>query len=144
MPNYYAPYPVYQPQQQQMQQMPQMPQQQQTHIQNGGFVSAPNEAYARNYSVAPGNSVTFKDEFAPYVYTKTMGFSQLDRPIFEKYRLVKEEPEDVSNVSDHKQTDDAIADIRDEIALIWEEIEGMKNVPKKITTKQKDDSRGDD
>lgn len=142
MPNYYIPHQqIYQPQ---MQQMPQMPPQQQQTLQNGGFVSAPNEAYARNYSVAPGNSVTFKDEFAPYVYTKTMGFSQLDRPIFEKYRLVKEEPEDISNVSDHKQTDDAIADIRDEIALIWEEIEGMKNVPKKTTTKQKDDSRGDD
>jgi hypothetical protein len=41
--------------------------------------------------VAPGNSVTFKDETAPYVYTKTQGFSQLDRPVFEKYRLVKEE-----------------------------------------------------
>ena len=60
-------------------------------IQNGGLVSIPNEEEARKYFVAPGNSVTFKDENAPYVYTKTMGFSQLDRPLFEKFRLVKEE-----------------------------------------------------
>lgn len=62
-------------------------------IQNGGFVSVRNIEEARNYPVAPGNSVTFKDENAPYVYTKTMGFSQLDRPQFEKYRLVKEDDE---------------------------------------------------
>lgn len=60
-------------------------------IQNGGLISIPNEDEARKYPVAPGNSVTFKDENAPYVYTKTMGFSQLDRPLFEKFRLVKEE-----------------------------------------------------
>ena len=60
-------------------------------IQNGGFVSVRSEIEARNYPVAPGNSVTFIDENAPYCYTKTMGFSQLDRPRFEKFRLVKEE-----------------------------------------------------
>lgn len=60
-------------------------------IQNSGFVSVPSETVARNYPVAPGNSVTFIDENAPYCYTKTMGFSQLDRPRFEKFRLVKEE-----------------------------------------------------
>ena len=66
-------------------------QQTQPQIQNGGFIQVHDEKEARNYPIAPGNSVTFKDENAPYVYTKTMGFSQLDRPIFEKYRLVKED-----------------------------------------------------
>ena len=60
-------------------------------IQNGGFLSVPSEDVARGYPVAPGNSITFKNENAPYIYTKTMGFSQLDRPIFEKFRLVREE-----------------------------------------------------
>ena len=90
------PYQVYpQPQQmyaQQAQQMQQQAQpQQQAQIQNGGFISVRSRAEAQNYPVAPGNSVTFKDETAPFVYVKTMGFSQLDRPIFESYRLVKEE-----------------------------------------------------
>lgn len=55
------------------------------------LVSVRNQQEAMNYPVAPGNSVIFKDEGAPYIYTKTMGFSQLDKPIFEKYKLVKED-----------------------------------------------------
>lgn len=101
-PGYYQQqYPVY-PQgytqtQQQIQQPIQQPvQQAQPQIQNGGFISVRSEAEARSYNVAPGNSVTFKDENAPYIYTKTMGFSQLDRPIFEKYRLEKEETAQVA------------------------------------------------
>ena len=101
----YNPYPqLYMPQNQQIPQnmqqaMPQsiqqnVPQQQTAQppqIQNGGFVSVRSEQEARNYAVAPGTSVTFKDENSPYCYTKTKGFSQLEEPIFEKYRLVKEE-----------------------------------------------------
>ena len=60
-------------------------------IQNGGLISVRSENEARNYPIAPGNSITFKDESQPYVYVKTMGFSQLDRPTFEKFRLIKEE-----------------------------------------------------
>ena len=69
--------------------------QQQNTIQNGGFVRVPNEAAARNYPIAPGNSITFIDENAPYCYTMTMGFSQFDRPKFEKFRLVKEEDQPI-------------------------------------------------
>ena len=63
-------------------------------IQNGGLISVRSEMDARNYPIAPGNSITFKDENSPYVYTKTMGFSQLDRPTFEKFRLVREETDE--------------------------------------------------
>lgn len=59
--------------------------------QSNGFVMVRSEMEARNYPVAYGNSVTFKDETAPYIYSKTMGYSQLDRPVFEKYKLIKEE-----------------------------------------------------
>ena len=114
MANYYTPYQsqylsqmqVPQMMQQQMQQPPmqQIPQQLQPQMQQmpqvqtpqypvmqSGFVRVPNENEARMYPVAPGTSVTFIDENAPYCYTKTMDRSQLDRPKFEKYRLVKEE-----------------------------------------------------
>ena len=60
-------------------------------VQRGGFIRVQNEGEARAYPVAPGNSVTFINENAPYCYTKTVDFSQLDRPKFERYRLVKEE-----------------------------------------------------
>lgn len=79
MANYYNPYMNY----------PQY-QTQQT-IQSGGFVSVPTVEQARSYPVAPGNSVTFKIENAPYICTKTQGFSPLDVPVFEKYRLIKED-----------------------------------------------------
>lgn len=60
--------------------------------QNASFVSVRSEDEARNYPVAPGNSVTFRNETEPYIYTKTMGISQFDNPSFVKYKLVKEEP----------------------------------------------------
>lgn len=71
--------------------MGQAQQQQPMQIQNGGLISVRSELEAKNYPIASGTSITFKDENAPYVYTKTMGFSQLDRPTFEKFRLVKED-----------------------------------------------------
>lgn len=90
-------------------------------IQNGGLVSVRNITEAQNYPVAPGNSVTFKDENAPYVYTKTMGFSQLDRPIFEVFRLVKEE---VAQQIQSKQ----LPDFRQEIDDLKAEIERIKKI----------------
>ena len=77
-PNYYGqPNPYYQQMQQnammqqnqQMQNAQQQSQQmQQPAIQQSGFVLVPSEQEARNYPVAPGNSITFKDENAPYCY----------------------------------------------------------------------------
>lgn len=81
-------YPTYNPMlQQQFQNLQQQPPQ----IQNGGLVSAPSIEFAQNYSVAPGTSVMFKIESQPYICTKTLGFSQLDQPVFEIYRLIKED-----------------------------------------------------
>ena len=143
--SYYNPYQVYNPYQQyqpgfQQQnniqpnfQQSQQPIQQQ--IQNGGFVSVHNENEARNYPIAPGNSVTFKDENAPYVYTKTQGFSQLDRPVFEKYRLVKEEDyqaqQTVQNApvssENTQQINNSDYAKKDEITALWSEIEALKS-----------------
>ena len=56
------------------------------------FVGISCENEARNYPVAYGNSITFKDENAPYLYTKTV-LSQMEPPMFKKYRLVDETPQ---------------------------------------------------
>lgn len=64
---------------------------QQPQIQNGGIMHVRNMQEAFNYPVAPGTSVTFKDENAPFVYTKTRGFSQMEQPIFDVYELKKVE-----------------------------------------------------
>lgn len=99
-------YPNYQQPAMQYQQVQQTAPQQ---IQNGGFVSVRSKQEALMWPIAPGSSVTFKDETAPYVYTKTMGFSQLDRPQFETYRLIKEdEPEAHHNAVQQGQTSQSI------------------------------------
>lgn len=133
----YNPYQQFQPnfQQSQIQNNLQQPLQQNQQIQNGGFVSVHNENEARNYPIAPGNSVTFKDENAPYVYTKTQGFSQLDRPVFEKYRLVKEEdyqPQQIAQnavVSNENAQQTNLIEYakKDDITALWDEIEAIKN-----------------
>lgn len=125
---YYQGYPNYnQFYYQQMQNMQQQNQNQQ--IQNGGFISAPSIDYARNYPVAPGNSVTFKDENKPYIYTKTLGYSQLDQPIFEKYRLIKEE-DDVVKVQDSEEITEPIPVVeyfsKEESDILKAEIENSK------------------
>ena len=84
---YFQGYPSYNPMYYQQLQNMQQPQQQQNNqqapqIQNGGFIIVKDINEAMNYPVAPGNSVTFKNENQPYIYTKTLGFSQLDQPIF--------------------------------------------------------------
>lgn len=154
MPNYY--YPNYYQQPQPMMQQPQV-QQQAPQIQNGGFVSVRNESEARAYPVAPGNSITFKDETAPYVYTKTMGFSQLDRPIFEKFKLVKEDVVETQNLPQNDDSDKEamsdtlshlkaeIEDVRDEIDSIRDEINVIKKkIPAKSGTTAKKKEVDDD
>ena len=94
--------------------------------QDNGFIMVRNEAEARNYPVGFGHSVTFKDEGAPFVYTKTMGYSQMQPPVFEKYRLVKEEVEE--NITPQPNSLDAV---KEDIKNIWAEIEALKNPKKK-------------
>ena len=90
--------------------------------QNGSFVSVRSIEEAYNWPVAPGNSITFKDENAPFVYTKTKGFSPLEQPVFERYRLVKEE-EAVKMAPN--QTVEA-PNYDEQIKLLWAEINAIK------------------
>ena len=87
--------PYYYPQMRQNQGMQQM------QIQNGGFLPVRSRQEAMNYPVAPGMSVTFKDESAPYIYTKTKGFNQFDEPVFDVYKLTKEEMSSVNAQEAH-------------------------------------------
>lgn len=118
-------------------QAPQMTQQvQQTQPTQNGFIRVQNENEARMYPVAPGNSVAFIDENRPYCYTKTVDQSQLDRPKFEKYRLVKEE--DAPNLEPTPIIEYAP---KSDLAPIWDEINAIKEklAPKKVQAKKKED-----
>jgi len=128
--NYYNPYQNYNqnynPYQSQLQQQPQ-------NIRSGSLVSVSSEEEARMYPVGPGNSVTFKNENMPYIYTKTMGFSQLDRPTFEKYKLVKEETPEYSSLAQQPQyaSKDELTEVINKVMDLQEEIIALKGEDKK-------------
>ena len=136
-PQYFQPNQNFQPNQA-FQQQPQNYQQNQQ-VQNGGFVSAPSEEVARNYPVAIGNSVTFKNENAPYIYTKTKGFSQLEAPIFERFRLVKEEDSSASPTmtSEGKNKPDDGVELKEQINKLWDEVNALKSQIEATKPKQK-------
>ncbi len=65
-----------------------------------------------------------------------MGFSQLDRPTFDKYKLVKESPQDVPEMSEKPKYDnDVVEKLQDEIKAIWSELEALKKKPVPATKK---------
>ncbi len=113
------------------QQNPQAYQQNQQQIQNGGFMLVANEDIARSYPVAPGNCVTFKIEGKPIVMEKSMGFSQLEAPRVDRYRLVREE--DAPNEQNLPQNtpkespmnNEALEDVKGQIKGINEQIEDI-------------------
>ena len=97
MPYYgYNPYMPYQ--------MPQAPQQ----PTQTSFVHVQNEEQAKQWTVALGSSVTFIDDNDPYCYTKSMGMSQFDAPVFKRFRLVEEPLQSVQNTSEQPPTNDSI------------------------------------
>lgn len=123
------PYNYYQPYYQQYQ--PYSSNQQPQQIQNGGFVSVRSAQEAFNYPVALGNSVTFKDETAPYIYVKTRGFSQLEEPVFEQFQLVKvdnsqkvAEPEQITSTEYALKSD--LSALQQEIDLLKKKISEFK------------------
>lgn len=111
-------------------------QQQPQQIQNTGFVSVRSMEEAFNYPIAPGNSITFKDENQPYVYTKTKGFSPLEQPTFERYKLVK-----VEDAPQAPETPSEAPKYDDQIKELWEEINAIKS---RIKWRNRHDKSADD
>lgn len=116
---------------QQAQQQAQSQQMQQPAIQQSWFVRVQSEQEARAYPVAPGNSITFKDERQPYCYVKTMSYNQLDPPTFERYRLLKEDsPSDAREApTTHEQTaptKNTTYATKDDLGAIWDELDALK------------------
>lgn len=138
-------YPYYQPMQNQafqqnyqqnqafQQQSQNYQQQNQQQIQNGGFMVVPSEDMARTYPVAPGNCVTFKIEGKPIVMEKSMGFSQLEAPRIDRYRLVREE--DAPNEQNLPQNEpknnstenETINELKGQIKALNDELNDIKN-----------------
>lgn len=139
----------YQPQMQQQQPMQQAaiqpPQQNNQQIQNGGFMLVPSEDIVRTYPVAPGNCVTFKIEGKPIVMEKSMGFSQLEAPRIDRYRLVREEEVEASVEEPKKEADYSTyfnefkEQVNQDLDKMWNEINVIRGqISKPQITKKKD------
>ena len=99
----------------------------QMQIQDGGFVTIPNEEMVYNYPVAMGKCVTFKVEGKPLIIEKSMGFSQLDSPKIERYRLVKEENE-IVETSENSISE--LDKVKSDIKEIWGKLDEIENSKK--------------
>lgn len=102
----------------------------QMQIQDGGFVTLPNEEMVYTYPVGLGRSVTFKIEGKPIVMEKTV-FSQFEAPKIKRFRLVEEEAEKTSEAMDVSDIDKMKSDIKE----IWGKIDEIEN-SKKYTPKR--------
>ena len=118
-------YPYMQNYQHPMQQT--QPIQQPAQIQDGGVVCVKDETAARNYPIAPGVSMTLIDEPRQHLFIKTMGFNQLEKPIFKKFQLIPENENngDISGVPPETKKDTSES-LKPQIESLQREIEGIK------------------
>lgn len=123
--------------QQQTQQPMQQPIQQPAQIQDGGVVCVKDETAARNYPIAPGVSMTLIDEPRQHLFIKTMGFNQLEKPVFKKFQLIPESENngDLSGISP-ETVKDTREDLKPQIEGIQREIEGIKAEIEKLKTEK--------
>ena len=93
-------------------------------VRQAGFVRVRSKTEAEAYPIAPGSSVTFVDETAPFCYVKTLGPSQFDRPTIETWQLTKVEdtaqaPEKPADGFDIKA---ALTSLQQEIKALREQL----------------------
>lgn len=81
------------------------------------FVKDKGEAF--NWAIAPGNLLVFKDQDNIHFYTKSLGYSPYDRPVFETY--TKE-----VQTQDYPSSD-VIQDLREAMSELQRQISDIKN-----------------
>lgn len=98
-----------------------------TPIQDNMIVSVQSEQDARNYLVAYGHSIIFKDENKPLVfYTKT-AISQFEPPVFKIYDLVERTQETPVNAPENvKPMDLSTFVTKDEFGVLQKELQALK------------------
>lgn len=102
----------------------------QVQIQDGGFVTLPNEEMVYTYPVGLGRSVTFKIEGKPIVMEKTV-FSQFEAPRIKRFRLVEEETEKSEETREITDIDKVKSDIKEIWGKLNEIENSRKNPPKR-------------
>lgn len=108
----------------QQMQMPQM----QPQTQSNAIIHVPSEDVARRWDVAPNSSVTFIDDSKPYCYTKSMGMSMLEAPVFKRFRLVEEAEPPLTNENSEIQNQTTAPQIDMSEYLTKAEFESYKTI----------------
>lgn len=110
---------------------------QQQQQQQGSFIHVQSETQAREWTIAPGSSVTFIDDNAPYCYTKSMGFSQFDAPVFRRFKLVEEDASQSAQNTQKQPSESSEVNLSDYITKA--EFEPFKAIIEKIQKELLDD-----
>lgn len=95
--------------------------------QDNVIVSVQSEQDARNYIVAIGHTVIFKDENKPMVfYTKTVN-SQFEAPMFKIFDMVERKQETSVNTPQNDKTMDLSTFVtKDEFGVLQSELQALK------------------
>lgn len=91
-----------------------------------GFMSVRGKDIAVNYPIAPGNTIFFKDETAPFIYVKTMGYSPLDKPTLDIYKREDYVANPGQGPTSNKKDDSIIEKMQEDINSILDDIDGIK------------------
>lgn len=99
-----------------------------------GFMSVRGKDIAINYPIAPGNTIFFKDEIAPFIYVKTMGYSPLEKPTLDTYKREDLVTAPVPETKPIAKDNSVIDKMQEDITMILEDIDGIK---KRLNTRPK-------
>ncbi len=105
------------------------------------FMSIRGREIAVNYPIAPGNTIFFKDETAPFIYVKTMGYSPLDKPTLDIYKREDLSAAPVQEPVPNTKDDQIIEKMQEDINSILDDIDGIK---KRLYNRPKRKESGDD
>ena len=104
--------------------------------QTSGLITIQSEMEARSYPVAPGNTILFKHQTAPYLYVKSMGYSLMEPPQFEIYKRVDETAQETVEAPVIVEANTCCSEgLKDEIEALRERIEALEK-PKKTVKKE--------
>ena len=105
-------------------------------IQNGGLMIARSVEDAQRYPVAPGTCVTFKIENEKMICEKIMGFSNLEQPVFKKYRLEEIVDEPTQEEETYALKSD-LESLQNHIAELEKKYGNLEELDKKIDALRK-------
>ena len=122
---------------------------QQKPITYGGMVPVSSIEEVLKYPVQPGICIHFKDENADYIYTKTQGFSQMEKPVYEAYMLQKVDfepllPENKKlanyvTVEQMSELTGVLSQLTQEVMALKQQNTGNYNPHKKFNKQRRDD-----